>query len=152
MNSHFFSLYRDYSNSLTLLNASELFWSWISINHIQVHKEKENFVTHCLFTSFTKHETTHFHVVVLQWRQTNVQQSVMHEQSCSFVKLLLFLISCGRRILNFLLFTIHCAQSETERQTCEIRRLTSDTWIQTSDIRRLISDTWRQTSEIRCLI
>ena len=35
MNSHFLSLYRDYSNSLTLLNKSELFWSWIS-------KEKEN--------------------------------------------------------------------------------------------------------------
>ena len=27
VNSHFFSLYRDYSNSLTLSNASELFWS-----------------------------------------------------------------------------------------------------------------------------
>ena len=48
VNSHFFSLYRDYSNSLTLSNASELFWSWISINHIQVHKEKENFVIACL--------------------------------------------------------------------------------------------------------
>ena len=48
MNSHFFSLYRDYSNLLTLSNASELFWSWISINHIQVHKEKENFVIACL--------------------------------------------------------------------------------------------------------
>ena len=157
MNSHFLSLYRDYSNSLALSNASELFWSWISINHIQVHKEKENFVTHCLFTSFTKHETTHFHVVVLQWRQTNVQQSVMHEQSCSFVKLLLFLIPCGRRILNFLLFTIHCDQSETEltdmwNQTSHIRHLNSDVWQQTSDITRLISDTWRQTSEIRCLI
>ena len=42
------SVYRDYSNSLTLSNASELFWSWISINHIQVHKEKENFVIACL--------------------------------------------------------------------------------------------------------
>ena len=41
VNSHFFSLYRDYSNSLTLSNASEPFWSWISVNHIQVHKEKE---------------------------------------------------------------------------------------------------------------
>ena len=48
MNSHFFSLYRDYSNSLTLSNASELFWRWISINHIQVHLEKENFVIACL--------------------------------------------------------------------------------------------------------
>ena len=35
VNSHYFSLYRDYSNSLTLLNARELFWSWMS-------KEKEN--------------------------------------------------------------------------------------------------------------
>ena len=90
MNSHFFSLYRDYSNSLTLLNASELFWSWIS-------KEKENFVIHCLFTSFKKRETRHFHVVALQWRQRNVQQSVMHVQRCFFalsVQLLRFLISC----------------------------------------------------------
>ena len=41
VNSHFLSLYRDYSNSLTLSNASALFWSWISINHIEVHKEKK---------------------------------------------------------------------------------------------------------------
>ena len=53
-NSHFFSFYRDYSNSLTLSNASELSWSWISINHIQVHEENE--FCHCLFTSFTKHD------------------------------------------------------------------------------------------------
>ena len=53
-NSHVFSFYRDYSNSLTLSNASELFWSWISINHIQVHEENE--FCHCLFTSFTKHD------------------------------------------------------------------------------------------------
>ena len=34
-------------------NASELFWSWISINQIQVHEENE--FCHRLFTSFTKH-------------------------------------------------------------------------------------------------
>ena len=56
---HFFSLYRDNSNSLTLPHASELFWSWISISHIQVHEENE--FCHCLFTSFTKHEIRHFH-------------------------------------------------------------------------------------------
>ena len=82
MNSHFFSLYRDYSNSLTLSNASELFWSWISINHIQVHEENE--FCHCLFTSFTKREIRHFHVVVVQWRQRNIQKSVMQVQSCCF--------------------------------------------------------------------
>ena len=48
VNSHFSSLYRDYPNSLTSSNATELFWSWFSINHIQVHKEKENFVIACL--------------------------------------------------------------------------------------------------------
>ena len=33
-----------HEKSLTLSNASKLFWSWISISHIQVHREKENFV------------------------------------------------------------------------------------------------------------
>ena len=40
--------------SLTLPHASELFWSWISISHIQVHEENE--FCHCLLTSFTKRE------------------------------------------------------------------------------------------------
>ena len=53
-NSHLFSLYHDYSNSLTFSNASEIFWSWISINHIQVHEENE--CCQCLFTFFTKHD------------------------------------------------------------------------------------------------
>ena len=42
--SRFFNLHRDFSTSLALSNASELFLSWIPINHIQVQKEKENFV------------------------------------------------------------------------------------------------------------
>ena len=37
-----FNLYRDYSNSFTFSNASELFLSKIPKNHIQVQKEKEN--------------------------------------------------------------------------------------------------------------
>ena len=45
---HIFWVYRDYSNSLTLSNASELCRSWTSINHIQIDKEKENFVVACL--------------------------------------------------------------------------------------------------------
>ena len=118
VNSHFFSLYRDYSNSLTLSNASELFWSWISINHIQVHEENE--FCHCLFTSFTKREIRHFHVVVVQWRQRNIQKSVMHMQRCRFALLLLFLLSCCRFIFNFLLFTTHCDPSETEFSQCKL--------------------------------
>ena len=46
--SRFFNLYCDFSTSLALTNASELFLSWIPINHIQVQKEKENFVIDCL--------------------------------------------------------------------------------------------------------
>ena len=36
------------------------------------------------------------------------------------VELLLFLLSCHRRILNFLLFTIHCDPSETEFSQCKL--------------------------------
>ena len=46
--------------------------------------ERERKFCHCLFTSFTKREIRHFHVVVVQWRQTNIQKSVMHVQSCFF--------------------------------------------------------------------
>ena len=35
-----FNLYRDYFNLLTWSNASQLFWSWIPKNHIQVQKRK----------------------------------------------------------------------------------------------------------------
>ena len=71
---------------------------------------------HCLFMSFTKREISHFHMVVVQWRQRNLQKSVMHEQSCCFAlaSYCFFLLSCRRCILNFLLLTIHCDPSETE--------------------------------------
>ena len=105
VNSHFFSLYRDYSNSLTLSNASELFWSWISINHIEVHKEKKI-------------------LSLLAYVQRNVQERVM-EDTCAkllfcLVKLLQFLLSRRRCILNFLLFMIHCDPSETEFSQCKL--------------------------------
>ena len=41
------------------------------------------------FTSAKKREIRHFHVVVVQRRQRNVQKSVMHLQSCWFANLLL---------------------------------------------------------------
>ena len=44
-------------------------------------KEKKVVV---LFPSSTKREFRHFHVVVGQRRQRNVQKSVMHVQSCCF--------------------------------------------------------------------
>ena len=66
-------------------------------------KEKES---RCLvFTSSTKREIRHFHVVVVQWRRRNVQKSVMHVQNCYFanVDLLPFFRSrCRRRWLSSL--------------------------------------------------
>ena len=45
-------------------------------------KEKESC---CLvFASSTKREISHFHVVVVQRRQINVQTNVLHVQSCCF--------------------------------------------------------------------
>ena len=42
---------------------------------------------HCLLKFFTKREIRHFHVVVVQWQQRNVQKRVMedHLQNCCFV-------------------------------------------------------------------
>ena len=37
-----------------------------------------------MFTSFIKREIRHFHVVVVQNGQRNVQKGVMHVQSCCF--------------------------------------------------------------------
>ena len=51
----------------------------------------------CLvFPSSTKREITHFHVLVVQRRQRNVQKSVMHVQSCCFVNLNLLLVCTWR--------------------------------------------------------
>ena len=45
---------------------------------------KENESRCLVFTSSIKREIRHFHVVVVQRRQRNVQKSVMHVQSCCF--------------------------------------------------------------------
>ena len=68
-------------------------------------KEKESC---CLrFPSLTKPEIRHFHVVVMQWRQRNVQKSVMHVRSFCFatINILLFFCrsSCRRRCLSSLI-------------------------------------------------
>ena len=59
--------------------------------HQNSGKEKESC---CLvFPSSTKREISHFHVVVVQRRQRNVQKSVMNVQSCSFANLNLLLFA-----------------------------------------------------------
>ena len=53
--------------------------------YLRSQKEKGNC---CLvFTSSIKRETRRFHVVVVQQRQRNVQNSVIHVQSCCFANL-----------------------------------------------------------------
>ena len=61
--------------------------------HQSSAKEKESC---CLvFPSSTNREIGHFHVLVVQWRQRNVQKSVMHVQSCCFANLnLTFFCRC----------------------------------------------------------
>ena len=46
--------------------------------------EREIKFRRCPFTFSIKHQIKHFHVVVVQKRQRNVQKSVMHVQSCFF--------------------------------------------------------------------
>ena len=60
--------------------------------------EKKKKVVVCLvFTSSTKRENRHFRVVVVQWRQRNVNwKSVVHVQSCCFADLNP-LLSCHSR-------------------------------------------------------
>ena len=66
-------------------------------------------------------EIRHFHVVVVQWRQRNIckKGDARAKLLCCLVKLLLFLLSRRRFILNFLIFTIHCDPSETEFSQCK---------------------------------
>ena len=97
LKSHCFRLYRTYSTSDSS-NVGNFFWIWFLQNIFQSSgKEKES---RCLvFTSFTKREIKHFHAVVVQSLQRNVQKSVMHVQSCCFanLNLLLFCRSRWRR-------------------------------------------------------
>ena len=65
--------------------------------HRSSGKERES---RCLvFTSSTKREIWQFHVVVVQWRQRNVQKSVMHVQSRCFTDLNLLLFCRSRLTL-----------------------------------------------------
>ena len=57
-------------------------------------EEKESCL---LFPSLTKREIRHFHVVVVQRRQRNVQKSVMHVQSCCFANLKVMLNEAIRK-------------------------------------------------------
>ena len=79
-------LYRAYSTSFNSSNVGNFFLDLNSKNLYQ-SSGKENESRCRVFTSSTKLEIWHFYVVVMPWRQRNVQKSVMHVQSCCSAKL-----------------------------------------------------------------
>ena len=88
-------------NSVVYLPCDDasLWWSWeLATARGDSCLEKKKKVVACLaFTSSTKRENRHFRVVVVQWRQRNVNwKSVMHVQSCCFADLNP-LLSCHSR-------------------------------------------------------
>ena len=116
-------------NSITLSNVGELFWSRIPEKPYPSSEWERKFHS-SLFTSFIKREIRHFLVVVLQWRQRNVQKSVMDVQSCCFdnPSLLFFWTSrCRRRhrILKLLKNERYChVKVQKQRSSSEFPTLT----------------------------
>ena len=101
-------LYRTY---FILFNLSLMLAIFLELNSKGLYqssgKEKESC---CLvFLSLTKREIRHFHAVVVQLQQRNVQKSMMHMQSCCFttINLLLFCHSSCRYCFLSSLFCTH---------------------------------------------
>jgi len=90
---------RAYSISFPSSNVGKFFWSWILSTASKFRKRKRKFCC-TVFPSSTKREIRHFHDVVVQRPQRNVQKSVMRVQSCCFAYLILLLFCrsrCRRR-------------------------------------------------------
>ena len=58
--------------------ATRVLWNILEVQRRQIRKIRN------LFTSSIEREIRHFHVVVVQWRQRNVQKTVMDVQNCCF--------------------------------------------------------------------
>ena len=85
-------------------------------------KEKESC---CLvFPSATIHEFMHFHIVVVQRRQRNVQKSMMHMQSCCFANLNLFLFCSS--------YCRHCHHSLSSLNSHQFTRVSAITFFKFS--------------------
>ena len=87
-----FALLQTLSHIFHLVQFIKCWQIFLELNSKRLYrssgKEKES---RCLvFTSSTKREIRHFHVVAVQQRQRNVQKSVVHVQSCWFANLNLF--------------------------------------------------------------
>ena len=81
--SRYFKLYHTYStfsSSSNHVQGWQFFRELNSKDGSEIEKESRPLE----FKSTTKLEIRHFYVVVVQWRQRNVQTCVMHVQSCCF--------------------------------------------------------------------
>ena len=96
MHQRYLTLYRAYSISFNSSNVGKLFWSWILTDCIKVQEKKRKESCCLVFPSSTRREIRHFHVVVVQRRQRNVQKRVMHVSSCCFANLNLLLFRRSR--------------------------------------------------------
>ena len=72
---------------------------FLELNSKRLYQSSESC---CLvFTSSTKRDIMHFHVLVVQWRKRNVGKSVMHVQGCCFVNLNLGLLTAPENIIKY---------------------------------------------------
>ena len=83
MNLRSFAHYNDYSYPLTLSIVGQILLKR-NFKGPNSSSEREIKFRRWLFTSSIKREIRHFHVVVVQKRERNVQKSVMHLRSCCF--------------------------------------------------------------------
>ena len=99
-----FALLQTLSRLFQLVQFVKCWQIFLELNCKRLQSSGKEEESRCfVFTSSTKREIRHFHVVVVQRRQRNVQKSVMHVQSCCFanLNLLLFCRSrCLRRSLS----------------------------------------------------
>ena len=77
--------------SVTFQDQNPIFKSKYSDKRAGPSQQTEKESCCLVFPSSTKREIRHYHVVVVQRRQKNVQKSVMQVQSCCFVNLNLLL-------------------------------------------------------------
>ena len=84
-----FALLQTLSRLLHLVQFVKYWHIFLELNSKRLYqsswKEKESLSL--VLTSCTRREIRKFHIVVVQWRQWNLQKTVMHVQSCRFANL-----------------------------------------------------------------
>ena len=84
-----FALLQILSHLLHLVQFVKYWHIFLELNSKRLYqsswKEKESLSL--VLTSCTRREIRKFHIVVVQWRQWNLQKTVMHVQSCRFANL-----------------------------------------------------------------